>query len=400
VVNGFIQSRIFYYGGGGRRSCESRNRRANRILERYHFMGLIRLKPPSSRLLNLWVSSRGARRIRQGIRIQKTIRFERRRGVNARRRRNRRRRRIWYPNPLWRFLKRFNRFRLRWNRVVRTNLGPYRATTFARRYRWWEHLRLKGFRFSTPRRTKILLRRLRRSRWIQRVPWVGIRGANQIVPKLRLKERHKILKQHQIRPRPRRRLRSRPRHTWRHSKARSLIRVNRLRSLIRIKRRLRRPRRMLLRRIYPGTTRSDCIHPRQLPFCHRRTTPPGALTLGGQLYRWRGLFIKKGGATKVDHLVRQFNRNVRGGILHLYYLFHTPLGARNRRRGGAVLKVPNLLKQHQSWALVRRWFTRGVLSRGDRSWMDRVLHEGIDPARTSRAREDFIRGALLNSALL
>jgi ribosomal protein S7 len=76
------------------------------------------------------------------------------------------------------------------------------------------------------------------------------------------------------------------------------------------------------------------------------------------------------------------------------------LGVRNRRRGGAVVKVPNLLKQHQSWSLVRRWFTRGVSQRVNRSWVDRVLHEGTDPVRTSRAREDFIRAALMNRALL
>ena len=157
VLDKFVQTRFFYFGGGGRRSYESRTRRAEQLLERRHFRGQIRRKLPLSRLVNLWIPARGVRLLRRILRIRKKIRFERRRGINSRRRRNRRRRRIWYPNPLWRFLKRFHRSRLLWKRPrrvglyhARTKVGFHRATTFLRSRRRWARRFLKGFRWVGP----------------------------------------------------------------------------------------------------------------------------------------------------------------------------------------------------------------------------------------------------------
>jgi len=117
------------------------------------------------------------------------------------------------------------------------------------------------------------------------------------------------------------------------------------------------------------------------------------------LGRWFGLFTRGGRGFPQEgrEILRQ---TPRGGVLGLYQLFHTSLGSRTRRRGGALLKVPTLLQPYQSWSQVRRWFTRGVSTRGDRGWLTRISHEVISPVGVARGREEFIRAALFNRALL
>lgn len=378
-ANQWLRARVYYRQG--RLANYPRLRKGRHFLDYHHQRGHFRRVPPGWPLTSIWSPRHQLRRQHWRRQSREAQLLTRRRHRN-RKRRSRRKRRRWGDRKLWRTLRQNHHWRPRWRRfphavISRRNLLGWtslvpqlrRRRKFRRYNHWWSWL-------VSPRQNRIRLSRRRRERQPGRSPWLGIRLATQISPVGGyLRRRRKYLGVGPL-------MGAHPRGRGRRP-ARGVLR-----------RRLRPQKITVAEEETPPQ-----IHPRQRRWLNPVGKPPSWASPITQIHRWRGLFVKKGKATVVDHLLRQFRRSTKG-IFHLYLLFHTSLGARTRRRGGALLKVPALVQTYQSWGLVRRWFVRGVSTRGDRSWEARVLHEGVDPVRTARARGDFIRGALLNSALL
>jgi len=286
------------------------------------------------------------RSLRKGLTFRKRCRTNRVRQL-------RRRRKLRVPRRVWKLFRRISRrARRRWtyrrvgphgtNRTA--GGGFYRMLPYFRPP-WWRPRRFRP-RLSTPRRIQLGQLRRRRYRQVFRTSWVGVRGVIR---------------------------RGRPR-----------------RGYLRFRAGLARPRRGRGRR-------SRSSGRGTLKLRNRRVGPTRGV--GDHLGRWFGLFTR-GGITFPQGGREILRATPRGGILGLYQLFHTSLGSRSRRRGGALLKVPTLLQPTQSWSQVRRWFTRGVATRGDRGWLARITHEVATPTGTARGREEFIRAALFNRALL
>jgi len=293
--------------------------------------------------------------------LQRVARRRHRRELTFRKRRRsnrirhvRRKRKKWVPRRVWKLLRRVGRrARRRWGlprigpvglNLRARGLTLYRVTPFFRSP-WWVTRQFRP-RLRTPRKVQVKLFQTRRARRVDRSSWVGIRGSTR-----------------RGRP-PRRYLRGRAR------------RLN------------PRPRRARRRgRLPRGSLRVRSSRP-----------PGGEPGLSQHLGRWFGLFIRAGQGFPRGG--REILRTPGVNLGGLYQAFYTPLGSRTRRRGGALLKIPALVGTRQSWSQVRRWFTRGVSTRGDRNWTTRVVHELITPTGVARARDEFIRASLFNRALL
>jgi len=355
----FVGARYRYRRG--RTTRVARRRRRIQLVTRGERRGwMFRLPHRKSRGFNLELESR-YRAVFVRADLKRVARRRHRRDLSFRKRRRsnrvrhaRRKRKKRVPRRVWKLLRRVGRrARLRWGPA---RVGPLGLNRRARgrtlhrgnpffRLPWWVPRQFRP-RLPTRRKLQINLLRRRRGRQLVRASWVGLRG----------------------KPRPRRRirryLRGRPR---------------------RLNRRRRRGRR---RR---GRLPRGVVRTKATTWATEKATP--------HLGRWWGLFTRRGQSFPREG--REVIRSTRGTTLAgLFYLFHTPLGSRTRRRGGALLKVPSLLQPRQSWSQVRRWFTRGVSTRGDRDWTARVVQELISPVGVARAREEFIRGALFNRALL
>lgn len=130
---------------------------------------------------------------------------------------------------------------------------------------------------------------------------------------------------------------------------------------------------------------------------HHRNQP--VPSVGGWAPRLWGLFIRKGRKIRVENLSRRLRR----GGFHpgaLYFGGWSHLGTRNHRRGGATLKVPTMVTPAKAVAVVRRWVTRVVQTRGERTWTARVAAVLEDPAGVVKLRDTHNGGALFNVALL
>lgn len=362
---------IRYHYRKNRTNRVSRRRRRTQLVTRDERRGWIFRRPHPRRRDQPFfkISSFLARRVHRARRLRrahrKQLTFRKRCRIN-RVRQLRRRRKLWVPRRMWNFFRRMGRRPRRLWKVNRA--GPHgtnrRGSHFYKifpffRSPWWKRRQSRA-RLSTFRKIQLQRFRQRRNRQISRLSWIGVRGRSRRVEL------------------PRRYLRRRPQRLGRRPRRRPSFGG----WLVKNRRRGRgRRRKVSLGRLKArGSSRPD--YPQEY-----------------HLGRWFGLFTRRGQTFSQEG--REILRAIpSSGVTNLYYFFATSLGSRSRRRGGALLKVPTLLEPRQAWSQVRRWFTRGVATRGDRGWSNRVVHEILSPVGVARGREEFIRAALFNRALL
>lgn len=348
-----------------------RRRRRTQLVTRDERRGWIFRRPHPRRREQPFcdISSFLARGVHRSRRLRRTHRKQltfRKRCRTNRVRQLRRRRKLWVPRRMWKLFRQMGRRpRRRW-KVLR--VGPHGTNRRGGRFHkifpffrspWWTRRRPRT-RLSTFRKTQRFLFRQRRNRQISRLSWIGVRGLARRVES------------------PRRYLRQRVQRLGRRPRRRFSFGLG--------TRRKRRGRRGRGRRVPSGWLKA------------RGSSRPD-YPRGYHLGRWFGLFTRRGQTFSQEG--REILRAIPPrGVTNLYHLFATSLGSRSRRRGGALLKVPTLLEPRQAWSQVRRWFTRGVATRGDRGWSNRVVHEILSPVGVARGREEFIRAALFNRALL
>jgi len=282
--------------------------------------------------------------------------FARPGGWRPRRRRRRwlRRRRKWLERKTYRQLRR--------NRRGRPRRGPPPGGFFGF---------IRSVRWSTGVKRFRRLRRLRRRGGLRGVLWTP-RGVHRVQKNLHHRRRPPRGGRLTIRVRPPRGDPRRPRF-WR----------------------FRSPRRRG-RRFYPRGrihTRRGRGVPAQVGWWTPRGTP------GETVSRWGGKFISRG--VSRGGLTRGVLRSHPAGVFQrINWLLRVGLGHHPRTRAGSLQRVASLGSPRGGSALVRKWLTKGISTRGDRNWTTRVVAELGHPTRAVRSREDYLKVAIAGGALL
>ena len=286
--------------------------------------------------------------------------FARPPGWRPRRKRRRwlRRRRKWLERKTYRQLRR--------NRRGRPRRGPPRRGGlfgFARRVRW--STGVKRFR---------RLRRLRRR--------VGLRGKLWT-------------------PRGVRRVQKNFYHRRRTPRGGSLVvRLRSSRGDPRRSRfwRFRSPRRRVRRR-WPPRGKIHLREGRGVPSQFKWWNTPESTPHREVTSRWGGKFISRG--TPREGLTRKILRGHPSGVFQrTTWLLGVGLGHHPRTRAGTLQRVASLGTPRGTASLVRKWLTKAISTRGDRTWAARVTSEVVYPTRAIRSREDYLKVAVAGGALL